>query len=267
MKHDEEKTAPEGTRSVIRAFQVLEHLCAAGKGVRLTELGRTLNLNKATVFRICSTLSALGYVEKAPDSEYYRPTMKILSVSNGLLGTMELRTLATPYIQELATQTGHAVHLSIRDADATVIVEKVETQSCFRVAFHVGRRSSLYSTGTGKVFLALMSDAERNAYFERAPLESITSHTICNRLQLVEELAAIRVRGYALDRQENTSGVNCVAAPIRDFTDKNVAAVSVTGPTADIEEATERLIPLVRKTAADISRAMGYQGDRGERDR
>lgn len=260
MTQLEENTAPEGTRAVIRAFQTLECLCMAGKGVRIMELSQKLQLNKATIFRILSTLSSLGYVEKAHDSECYRPTMKILSVSNNLLGSIELRTLAAPHIQALAREAGQAVHLSVRDADSTVIVEKVEAQSSFRVAFHVGRRSNLYSTGTGKVFLAMQDKAELEAYLTRVPLESLTAHTICNRLRLLEELEAIRANGYALDRQENSLGVSCVAAPIWDFSGKNVAAISVTGGTTEIETATEHLIPFVKSAALGISRTLGFQG-------
>lgn len=250
---------PEGTRAIIRAFQVFERLCASTKGKRISELTQETGLNKATIFRILATLQSLGYAERGQENECYLATLKILSLSNGLISGMELRTLAIPSLQKLVAEARQAVHFSVRDADETVIIEKMETDAYFRVVSHVGRRSNLYSTGTGKVFLAMLKEEELNAYFERVPLHSLTPHTICNRLRLLDELQAIRQAGYAVDRQENSLGVSCIAAPVFNFAEANVAAISVTGSTAEIEADESRLSVLVRQAAASISRALGQR--------
>lgn len=253
------QTPPEGTRAVIRAFQVFECLCASAKGKRISELSQETGLNKATIFRILSTLRAMDYAERTQDNECYRATMKILSISNGLLSSMELRTLAIPAIQKLVDCARQAVHLSMRDGDDTVIVEKMETDAYFRVVSHVGRRSRMYSTGTGKVLLAMLDEDDLNAYFERTQLLSVTPNTICNRLRLQEELLQIRSKGYGVDRQENALGISCIAAPIFNFAGDNVAAISVTGATQEIEPLEATLAGFVKEAAAAISKAMGHQ--------
>ncbi len=260
MKDDAEKNSPEGTRAVIRAFQILECLCSAGRGLRITELTQRTDLNKATIFRMLSTLNNLGYVTKSQETDQYQPTMKILSVSHRLLDQYKPRHIAEADIQQLAQDSGQSVHFSVPDGDYTVIVEKVEARAHFRVAFHVGRRARMYATGTGKVFLAFMSPEELAAYLARVPLEALTPHTICDRDELFKVLAEIRANGYARDRQETTPGVGCVAAPIRDFSGQVAAAVSVTGPVTEIDRSVKHLIPLVMKTAGDISAKLGYQG-------
>lgn len=252
------QAAPEGTRAIIRAFQIIEQLCHTRKDKRINELATETSLNKATVYRILQTLRSLGYVEQREDNDSYYATMKILSVSNELLGGMQLRTLARPAIEKLVDQAKQSAHLSIMDAGSVVIVEKIETDASFRVVSHIGRRSSSHSTSTGKVLLSLMEQEELERFIEKYPLESHTPHTICNKLRLFEELATIRQRGYAVDRQENSIGVSCIAAPIFDYTGLPVAAVSVTGATLEIEKAEETLSTYVCTAAASISRAMGF---------
>ncbi|MDR1946922.1 MAG: IclR family transcriptional regulator [Desulfovibrio sp.] len=251
--------ASEGTRAVIRAFQILECLTHEIKGLRITDLTRLTGLHKATVFRMLNTLIGMGYVTKSPESDYYKPTLKILSVSNRLLSRYELRSIAAADIQRLADDSGQAVHLSVPDADETVIVEKVEVHSPFRLAFHIGRRAAMYSTGTGKVFLAHMPQDELEAYMARVPLEPLTPSTVRDREQLTRELAKVRRVGYAVDQEEATPGVGCVAAPIMDFSGRVAAAVSVTGAVAAIVGSVAQITPLVTATAENISHKLGYQ--------
>lgn len=250
---------PVGTHSVIRAFYIFEKLCESQKGKRIRELSQETGLNKSTIFRILTTLRNLGYIDQNEENGVYYATMKILALSSGLLSGMEIRSLALPAMQKLVAQTKQAVHLSVRDADKVVIIEKIETDAYIRVVSHVGRRSNMYSTGTGKIFLAFLPEKELNTYFERTQLNSLTPHTLCNTLRLLEELKEIREQGYAVDRQENALGISCIAVSIFDYSGKNVAAISLTGTTTEIEPAVHTLKSFVCEAGESISRSLGYR--------
>ncbi len=252
------QTSHEGTQSLIRAFHVFEVLCKAQKHLKIQEITKETGLNKSTIFRILATLRKLGYVDQDEKSEAYYVTMKVLTLSNSLLSGMEIRTIAQPIIQELVAQAHHAVHLSIRDMDQVVIIDKMETNAHIRVVSHIGRRSYMYSTGTGKVFLSLLSEPELTAYFDRTELQSLTPYTNTNKAQLREILKEIRAQGFAIDKQENALGISCIAAPIFDYSGKNIAALSITGPTAEIEGDLERLKNLVCPAVQKISNILGY---------
>jgi IclR family KDG regulon transcriptional repressor len=57
-----------------------------------------------------------------------------------------------------------------------------------------------------------------------------TSHTITNAETLIAELECVRLRGYAMDREETMEGLCCVGAPIFDELGRAVAAISISGP-------------------------------------
>ena len=247
-----------GIQSLERGLLVLEYLCSARDSVRLVDIAQNLNQNTATIFRILSTLSVMGYVEQDPITEQYRPTLRILSLGNAVLSRVNVGSAARPYIVELSNKSGESVHLSIRNAFNVVIIDKVEADASNRVAFHIGRTNSCYSTGTGKVLLAYMDPDEMEYFFETEKLQAYTVNTLTDHAALRKELEDIREKGYAVDRQENRMGFSCVAAPIWDFSGKVVAGVSVTGPNFRIERNIPFLSTLVREAAAKISRSLGY---------
>jgi DNA-binding IclR family transcriptional regulator len=91
-------------------------------------------------------------------------------------------------------------------------------------------------------------------------LYRLTEKTITNPAALRREIEQARERGYALDDEETELGGRCVAAPIFGKEGAVVAAVSVMGPNNRVNPETfPRLCSLVRETAAEISRALGFR--------
>lgn len=247
----------ETLQSVMRGVSVLEQLCCSAEDVGVTEVARALKVNKTTVFRILSTLVAMGFAEQDPKTERYRPTMKILSLSNRVLNRLEVRSMAAPRLKELVKATNCPAHLAVLDAAEIVIIDKVEATTGMR--FHIGRRSPLYCTGLGKVFLAHFSERELEQYLAATHFVQHTAHTITDPAKLRAEIEHIASVGYAFDRQEHNIGVSCVAAPIKDYAERVVASISVTGPSLQIETNVDLLKARIVECAADISRKMGYR--------
>lgn len=253
----ETKSSPT-IQSVDKALRVFEHVCRAEKDVRVVDISRALSINKATVFRLLRTFVENGYMEQDQETDRYRPTMKILSLGNHVMNKMEIRSLAAEIIKELSEESGESVHLSIKDGKYAVIIDKVESSTGNKVSFHIGRRSDLYSTGTGKVLLAHMPHNEVEAYLESTPLQAHTPMTIVDPAVLKRQLDEIRNQGFSVDRQENNTGISCVAAPVRNYSGEVMASVSVTGPSARIEHDIPRFSKLILDYSAQLSFRLGY---------
>jgi DNA-binding IclR family transcriptional regulator len=245
-------------QSVDKALRVFEFVCRAAKDARVVDIAKALDINKATVFRLLRTFVETGYMEQDPDTDRYRPTMKILSLGNSVMNKMEIRGLALGIIKELSEKSGESVHLSIKDGTMAVIIDKVEARTGTKVSFHIGRRSDLYSTGTGKVFLAHLPLNRLEDYLAETPLDAHTPMTIVDRTVLKRQLDEIRESGFSVDRQENNTGISCVAAPVRNYSDEVVASVSLTGPSVRIEHNIPRLSELILDYSSRISRKLGY---------
>ena len=94
-----------------RLFLVLETLADTGS-VTLAELCRQLGLNKSTLHRLLSSLIYMGYVKQDSETGKYSLTLKLLGLSNKLLGHMDILDAVRPSLKSLAEETGETVHLS-----------------------------------------------------------------------------------------------------------------------------------------------------------
>jgi len=80
------------------------------------------------------------------------------------------------------------------------------------------------------VLLAYLPEGERKKILGKRELPHLTEKTITDKEELEKELNKVKKQGFALDRGENEKDVQCIAAPIRNFQGKIIAAISISGP-------------------------------------
>jgi DNA-binding IclR family transcriptional regulator len=142
--------------------------------------------------------------------------------------------------------------------DAVVYIDQVTgTRSIVAVSW-VGRRTPLHCTSNGKVLLAAMEPADRQAALA-APLAPLTARTITDPEALARHLDDVARRGYAQTVEELEEGLNAVAAPVRQADGQVVAALSVSGPAFRMRPMDlPRTARTVMDAADSISRRLGY---------
>ncbi|MDR2503584.1 MAG: IclR family transcriptional regulator [Deltaproteobacteria bacterium] len=242
-----------------KAIAVFETICMSDAPMRISDMARALGMNKTTVFRILQTFISLGYVNQEIGTDRYAATLKVAAFSNLVLNRIEIRHIARDIMRALSQEVHDSVHLSIKDRDEAVIIEKIESDEATRISFHIGRRSPLYTTGTGKIMLAFMPADQLEQYLARASFFAHTPTTLTAPDALKAELEQIRETGVAFDRGENKVGVSCVAAPIHDYSGRLVAGVSIVGPTYRVSADFDTLAPKVAAAARSISMRLGSQ--------
>ena len=169
-------------------------------------------------------------------------------------------------MEELNKKVGETVHLVVMDDFDIVYINEVESSQSLRIGTRVGGRLPAHCTGVGKVLLAALSPEELNIFLKKRPLKRFTSRTISDPESLKEALSQIRAQGYALDNEEFSGGLMCVAAPIKNYSQKIIGAISISGPAHRIHEKNlEDLISLVKSTAQKISRRLGFIENSPER--
>ena len=73
-------------------------------------------------------------------------------------------------------------------------------------------------------------------------MQRFTKNTITTVDGLLRETARVREQGYAVDDQEYGIGLYCMARPVRDYTRRIIAAVSVSMPYARVTEESRRSV-------------------------
>lgn len=256
---------PTNDRDIIhvvgKAINLLETLSRSKTGFTVSELSAQMGLPKTTVFRLLMTLAGKGYVEKIPNSERYQLGVRLLMLGTTILDRMDLRSIARPFIEDLARKTREVVHLAILDAEEVVYIDKVESlDHPIRIYSQIGRRVPAYCTGLGKVLLSGLSDQGIDAYVAQNGLKKFTEKTITDSATLKKELAGIREKKYGIDDAEHEEGIFCVAAPLFERSRKMAGAISVSGPVIYItKERLPEIIACVTETAGNISRSLGFQ--------
>lgn len=251
------KRRASGIQSIQRAAAILRSFTKTESELGVTDLSRQLGLHKSTVSRLLSTLEQEGFVEQNPETGKYHLGMAHVTLAGIVLERIDLRTVARPFLDELARRTQETVNIAVLSDSECMNIGGAASPRPIQYIGRMGRRTPLHCTSAGKVLLAyLPPDRWRRHLAE--PLPRYTAKTIVDRDRLAQVLEQIRQQGYAVTHEEHQEGLSAVAAPIYDHTGQVAAALVVSGPTYRIgPEEVEAIVELVQQTARAISTQLG----------
>jgi IclR family acetate operon transcriptional repressor len=230
-----------------------------GEAMKITEISRRLGLDKSTVYRVVSTLREQGFVDQEPETRRYVLGVKVIEVAGLKLRSIRLLPTAKPITKDLMRRTQEAVHLAILVEGEAMYLDCEQSSGVFNINHQVGGRAPVHSSAVGKALLAELPKDEVKRTTAIKGLARFTDRTIINLQELHRDLAKTRERGWALDDQETTIGVRCVAAGIHDHLGTVVASVGLSTPTQRMSsERIQTLGQLVKEAAATISAQLGY---------
>ncbi len=261
------KKSPKIIQSVDKALYLLEVVEQMNQPVTLSELWSKVQWDKATIHRILTTLERRGYLLRDKSTKRYSLGLKIYGLYNSLKRNLDIQRITKPYLQELAVVTGESAHLAVVVEKSVVFIDRSSSVGVLAVNTQIGAREPLYCTALGKAYLAFQEGIDlHELYPER--LEAYTRRTITDLSALEENLAQIRVQGYAVDDEEYIDGIRCVSAPILNEFFLPIAVVGISGPKYRLDNRTiETYGKTVRDTARVISRHCGYFADeKGDND-
>lgn len=247
-------------QSVSHALDVLEQFQGDVDELGVTELSKKLKLHKNNVFRILATLQSRNYIEQNKANENYRLGIKCLELGQTFVQQRGMLKQAKPILRDLAEKSGETSYVSILRGNDVVYIDSVEASSTVRVVSRLGLHMPTHATAAGKALVAFESEEELRKRFNQE-LPGYTPKTHRTSEELLEDLAAVRERGYATDLEEFEEGLRCIAAPVRDYTRKVIGAVSVSGPAHRLsDERIENAIAAeVIRCGKELSARLGFR--------
>jgi DNA-binding IclR family transcriptional regulator len=253
----------ETVQSVNRALSLMEIMAKLNSSISLSELAHQAGLTMTTTHRLLSTLLSRGFVAQDPLTLRYYLGIKTFEIGNAALLVNDLRSLVRPFLKRLAESVNETINLAVLDSAEVVYIDQLESTNLVVVKMfaRIGNRGPAYCTGAGKVLLADLPTDELRKRLSKVKLTPFTEHTITDIEQLVEALNRIRIQGYALDFSERDFGVNCVAAPVKNFEGKVQAAISVSAPAQRITEQwiVQEILPVLLNISGQVSQRLGYR--------
>jgi DNA-binding IclR family transcriptional regulator len=249
-----------GTQVLARALAVLD---AVRRGCAdLASIGRETGTSKSTTHRLVLFLQRNGLL-RYTEGRGYCLGPKLVELGAAALDQMPLTSVARPHLERLSQQTGDTVHLSVRDGDVIIYMDKISGSRGLEMRSRVGRQSLMATTGTGKAMMLDLAEEEWAHLYSLAHsaviLADVPPPGFLAWDAYREVLREYRAKGYTMEFEETEGGIHSVGAPIRNAQGHIVAAVSIASTVPYMpRERMQALIPVVMACASSISTELGY---------
>jgi DNA-binding IclR family transcriptional regulator len=245
---------PLPVNSVGKALRILECFNPQRGDLNLTQLSQILEIPKSTLLNLIKTLEDAGYLYKQKNSQNYRLGFKLMELGYNVRSALPIVQIALPFMEELQAATGEIVYLTSHINGRVLYLECVYP-SRRSISYSVfGKTLPMHCTGCGKAMLAYMDDSMVDDIIAKWGMPRCTVNTITEPGKLKKALARYRELGYALDNEEESNNVKCVAMPIRSQQGDVAGALSISGPALSMtDEKIESFTTLLAKSCGILA--------------
>jgi len=238
-------------QSVMKAFAMLGAFKRPDEWLSSAEISRRASIPESSGYRMMETLTDIGAVVRGSRGNY-RPGMLLVSLSNQVAIDDLLSVVSRPILHELAYRLDATVHIAILEDDMIKYVAKVGESRGVNVYSRVGTKLEAYCTALGKVLLAALPPDALESYISSGDFVPLTPMTITDPADLRLELSRVRESGFALDAQESSQQLVCLAVPIRGGDGGAIAAMSLTESAQSMTKERQKEVCRSLMLAADM---------------
>ncbi|WP_458793002.1 IclR family transcriptional regulator [Yoonia sp. MH D7] len=230
---DRTSTKPR-VQSVSRAASILFCVAESRIGLKASEIRQITGLPTQATYHLLQSLEVIGLLRRSAENNYVLG-LRVGDLIDGFRNHFSCPAALRELVEKVATKTGETSYVS-GWFDGDLVTLAVEAGSN-PVHAAVGARylgGYVHARAAGKLLLALSPEANRAEFFASCDFESLTEHTLRSEAALRTEFTEILNQGYALDREEYSIGLTCLAVPIRLAGD--TYALCVSAPTQRMKE-------------------------------
>lgn len=253
-------------QSLAKGFRILEAFSAENEEMTLSEIAAASELDPGTTFRMLNTLVDLGYVARLPESRRFSLTLKILDLGFHAIGRKDIRSHVRPILRSIVGAVGEAASFAVLDGADMLFIERVRSGNArLGVDIRVGTMVPAAQSAVGLTVLAFLKGDELERVLATPPRMPITLRPGVVQNGLGSALAEIKARGYALMDSMFADALKMLAVPVLDVDGHPIGAISIAAPSVHMsfEELESRALPLLRKSAIDLARALEATGSSG----
>lgn len=237
MYHIVINVSEDSNKALQKALDILLLFQAGNDPLSIEDISSKLDIPKSTVYRHVRVLTDKGFLERSDPAHYQLGLTFIVLSRLAHESTRDIRLAALPAMQEIAHTTGESVSLMRVFGHQVICIENIEGTHALRVRIDPGRTQPLHAGASSKILLAyIFKDDDWHNIFQ-FPLVRYTPQTITEAGVLLDEVAAIRERGYAVSEGEVDEGGRAVAVPLRNRRGDVIAALSIEAPAIRMSDA------------------------------
>lgn len=229
-------------------------LLASRKKIGVRELARELNVAPSTSLRFLRTFVESGFAILQEDSKTYQPGMQLIKIAAQIGKEITILDMAKSELERLFAQTQQTINLGILDQNMQHIlhIDKVVANGVIKIDTPLGEEAPSYCTALGKAILAFKQKPLLDQVIRQFQFTKFTPNTISDPATLYAELAQIKEQGYAIDREEYTPHLICIAAPIFQ-NDEAIASISLSTLSLENRDIVQQYAEAIKEAARRIS--------------
>lgn len=244
----------------IRPFEVIDLLSSKETFLRATEISEALNVPLSSTHNLLRKMVQANLLLETEGPRYSLGPRAIRTAIR-VMSSIDVRTIAKPYMQSLARAVGEDVYLGIRAGDRIIYVDRVDSDQSISVKINLGQQLYLHSTAIGKLFAAYEKDLRELILISKKP--KLTNKTITESKTLNNELENILAKGYSVSEQESVNGIVGFAVPIFDEKGVISAGIHVSALRAGLSDSRRnRILEKAKNAARAISSKLDGMKDR-----
>jgi IclR family KDG regulon transcriptional repressor len=243
---------PTAIRSVYRAVNIL--ICLANDINTITDIARTCQLTKPTVYRLLKTLEEMTLVtqDHATRRYYMGPLINHIA-ANPYANHHYLISCAMEELRHLWNYSGETVELNIMIGLQYIRIYEIQSKYDLKVVQGPDPVGPVYVGATAKVLLSQLTDADLEMAIKNIVISRVTEHSVTDTNQLKEHIAQIRKQGYGISYSERITGALCISAPVNNYFWP--VALSLVGPEGRLQSREKETLNEVINSAKRISQS------------
>lgn len=240
---------------------ILQVLAAHAEPVSATTLVREVGIPRSTTYHLLATLRERGFVTHLSEEKLWGLGVSAFELGSAYNRQAPLQRIARTALTRLVDTTTHNAHLVVLHGRDVLYVNEERAPRRPSLVTDVGVRLPAQLTASGLAMLAALPAAQvRALYPDRAAFVQRDGRGPISLTSLRSELAQVRQRGHAREKDSVTPGFASVAAAVLDHNDHPVAGIAVTYPHGELDEcAQEHVVESTRQAARDLSRRLGHR--------
>jgi len=246
-----------GLRRGLRVLEVLARdEAAAQDGLGVVAIARLIGEDKSQASRALRTLADEGLVERDPATRGYRIGPRVFAYA-AVVARGRLLRAAPPLLRRLVAELGERAHLSVLDGASVLTLLSESPDHAVQAVGWVGRLVPAHNTASGR---ALLLDAEPEELRARLAAVSFAGGrpgAPRDVDELARRLAEDGGRGYSAVDEEFEAGLVAVAAPVRGFEGRIVAALNVSAPRFRFGDRMGEAAAALTAATRELSAALG----------
>ncbi|TCP29585.1 IclR family transcriptional regulator [Scopulibacillus darangshiensis] len=222
-------------KTLDQALEVFKYFTKEHPAWGVRELAKELDKSHSIIHRILSTYEQHGFLKKNEDTKKYELGLKFFEYSVLVQDQLKITDIVDPYMNELAEKSKETVFLTWHDRGEGVCLSIAKSSHSILFSVSVGSRTPLYAGASGKAVMAFLSEKEQAAIIEKG-VDRLTSNTITNPEQLINDLEAIRKRGWCYTLGEYSDEVVGLGIPLFNHKNQVIASLTIAAPSYRLSE-------------------------------